>query len=253
MTIAIDLRGHRALVTGAGKGIGREICLELARAGADVFAVSRTEPELRALGDEVERLGVRYGFSAADIRGAATAHRLVAEAAAAIGEVDILINNAGVARNALAEHVTEEDWDTTLDINLKAAFFLAQAAGRMMLARGNGRIVNVTSAAALAGLPEHAAYCASKAGLGMLTKVLAIEWGGRGITVNAVAPTVILTPMGEQVWGAPEKGGPMLAKIPVGRFGKPIDVATVVAFLASDHAAMINGETIAIDGGYTAQ
>jgi NAD(P)-dependent dehydrogenase (short-subunit alcohol dehydrogenase family) len=206
-----------------------------------------------SLGSEVERLGVRYAFSAVDIRGASTAQQLVSEAAGTIGNLDILINNAGVARNALAENVTEEEWDTTLDINLKAAFFLAQAVGRGMLARGYGRIVNVTSAAALAGLSEHAAYCASKAGLGMITKVLAIEWGGRGVTVNAVAPTVILTPLGERVWGAPEKGGPMLAKIPVGRFGKPIDVATIVAFLASDHASLINGETVAIDGGYTAQ
>jgi NAD(P)-dependent dehydrogenase (short-subunit alcohol dehydrogenase family) len=253
MPVAIDLSGHHALVTGAGKGIGREICLELARAGADVFAVSRTREELASLGAEVERIGARYGFQVADIRGPSTAQRLVSEAAEAIGDVDILINNAGIARNALAEHVTEAEWDATLDTNLKAAFFLAQAVGRGMLARGYGRIVNVTSAAALAGLAEHAAYCASKAGLGMITKVLAIEWGGRGVTVNAVAPTVILTPLGEQVWGAPEKGGPMLAKIPVGRFGKPIDVATVVAFLVSDHASLINGETIAIDGGYTAQ
>jgi NAD(P)-dependent dehydrogenase (short-subunit alcohol dehydrogenase family) len=253
MSITIDLTGHHALVTGAGKGIGREICLELARAGADIFAVSRTREELDSLGREIESLGARYGFAVADIRGPSTAQRLTAEAAATIGEVDILINNAGVARNALAEHVTEEEWDTTLDINLKAAFFLAQAVGRGMIEHGYGRIVNVTSAAGLAGLPEHAAYCASKAGLGMITKVLAIEWGGRGVTVNAVAPTVILTPLGEQVWGAPEKGGPMLAKIPVGRFGMPIDVATVVAFLASDHASLINGETIAVDGGYTAQ
>jgi NAD(P)-dependent dehydrogenase (short-subunit alcohol dehydrogenase family) len=253
MSVAIDLSGHHALVTGAGKGIGREICLELARAGADVFAVSRTREELVSLGAEVERIGVRYGYRVADIRGPAAAQQLVVEATDAIGDVDLLINNAGIARNALAENITEDDWDATLDTNLKAAFFLAQAVGRGMLVRGYGRIVNVTSAAALAGLSEHAAYCASKAGLGMITKVLAIEWGGRGITVNAVAPTVILTPLGERVWGAPEKGGPMLAKIPVGRFGKPIDVATVVAFLLSDHASLINGETIAIDGGYTAQ
>jgi NAD(P)-dependent dehydrogenase (short-subunit alcohol dehydrogenase family) len=253
MAVAIDLAGRRAVVTGAGKGIGREIALELARAGADVFAVSRTKSDLASLGDDVATLGVRYAFAMVDVRDQASAQRVANAAAAALGDVDVLVNNAGVARNALAEQVTEDDWDTTLDINLKGAFFLAQAVGRGMLARGRGRIVNVTSAAAIAGLSEHAAYCASKAALGMITKVLAIEWGGRGVTVNAVAPTVILTPLGERVWGAPEKGGPMLAKIPLGRFGTPIDVATVVAFLASDLAGLINGETIAIDGGYLAQ
>lgn len=253
MSVAIDLAGHHALVTGAGKGIGREICRELARAGADVFAVSRTETELTSLGEEIDVSGVRYAWAAEEIRGVEVTERLAARATAATGPIDILVNNAGVAHNALAEDVTEDEWDATLETNLKAAFFLAQAVGRGMLARGYGRIVNVTSAADLAGLPEHAAYCASKAGLGMITKVLAIEWGGRGVTVNAVAPTVILTPLGERVWGAPEKGGPMLAKIPVGRFGQPIDVAAVVAFLASDLASLINGETIAVDGGYTAQ
>jgi glycerol dehydrogenase len=122
-----------------------------------------------------------------------------------------------------------------------------------MLERGRGRIVNVTSQAGVVGLRDHAAYCASKAGLGLLTKVLAIEWGPRGVAVNAVAPTVILTPMGEQVWGDPAVGDPMLAKIPLGRFGQPVEVASVVAFLASDLAGMIHGETILIDGGYTAQ
>jgi NAD(P)-dependent dehydrogenase (short-subunit alcohol dehydrogenase family) len=253
MPVTIDLSGRRALVTGAGKGIGREICRELARAGAAIFALSRTESELVSLGEEIGATGVPYAWAVDDIRGAAVAERLAAQAEAALGPIDILVNNAGVARNALAEHVTEAEWDATLETNLKAAFFLAQAVGRGMLARGHGRIVNITSAAGLAGLPEHAAYCASKAGLGMITKVLAIEWGSRGITVNAVAPTVILTPLGKRVWGAPEKGGPMLAKIPVGRFGQPIDVATVVAFLASDLASMINGETIAVDGGYLAQ
>lgn len=253
MSLNIDLTGRKAIVTGAGKGIGRSISVELARAGANVFAVSRTRAELESLGKEIGSFGVRYAFAVADLRGPAAAARIADEAAAALGDVDVLVNNAGVARNAFAEAVTEDEWDETLDINLKAAFFLAQAVGRGMLARGYGRIVNVTSAAGLAGLPEHAAYCASKAGLGMLTKVLAIEWGGRGVTVNAVAPTVILTPLGERVWGAPEKGGPMLAKIPVGRFGQPIDVAAVVAFLASDLASLINGETIAVDGGYTAQ
>jgi NAD(P)-dependent dehydrogenase (short-subunit alcohol dehydrogenase family) len=252
MTLAIDLTGKVAVVTGAGKGIGRAICLELARGGADVFGVSRTAADLDTLGGEVRALGVRYGAYVADLSSVTAAHE-AAQQAASFGEIDILVNNAGVARTAPAEDVTEADWDFVLDTNLKGAFFVAQAFGRGMLERGRGRIVNVTSQAGVVGLRDHAAYCASKAGLGLLTKVLAIEWGPRGVAVNAVAPTVILTPMGEQVWGDPAVGDPMLAKIPLGRFGQPVEVASVVAFLASDLAGMIHGETILIDGGYTAQ
>jgi NAD(P)-dependent dehydrogenase (short-subunit alcohol dehydrogenase family) len=253
MVLAIDLTGRNVIVTGAGKGIGRAICLTLAQAGAGVFAVSRTEADLDSLAAEVAALGIPYGACVAEVGGAAAAERIAGAAAAALGEIDVLVNNAGIARNAPAELVTEDEWDATQATNVRGAFFLAQAVGRGMLARRRGRIINVTSAAGLAALADHAAYCASKAALGMLTKVLAIEWGPRGVTVNAVAPTVILTPLGERVWGDPARGGPMLAKIPLGRFGQPPEVASVVAFLASDHAALINGETIAVDGGYTAQ
>jgi NAD(P)-dependent dehydrogenase (short-subunit alcohol dehydrogenase family) len=252
MALEIDLSGRIALVTGAGKGIGRAICLELARAGADIFGVSRTGSDLEALGDEVRVLGVRYASCIADIVSVAAAED-VASRAEAFGAVDVLVNSAGVARTAPAEDLSEEEWDDVLDTNLKGAFFVSQAVGRNMLDRGTGRIINVSSQAGIVGLRDHIAYCASKAGLGLMTKVLAIEWGPRGVAVNAVAPTVIMTPMGEQVWGDPEVGRPMLAKIPLGRFGQPVEVASVVAFLASDMAAMINGEIVAIDGGYTAQ
>ena len=250
--LAIDLTDRRAIVTGAGKGIGRAISLELARAGADIFGVSRTADELESLGDEVAGLGRRFASWTADLSAPGAPEELASRAEAALGAVDVLVNNAGLALNAPADQVSEEDWDTTLAVNLKAAFFCAQAVGRRMLARGRGRIVNVTSQAGVVALPDHAAYCASKAGLGMITKVLAVEWGPRGLAVNAVAPTVILTPLGERVWGDPARGGPMLARIPLGRFGQPVEVASVVAFLASDLAAMINGETILVDGGYTA-
>lgn len=252
MALEIDLSGRMAVVTGAGKGIGRAICLELARAGADIFGVSRTESDLEALGDEVRVLGVRYSSCIADIVSVIAAED-VARRAEAFGAVDILVNSAGVARTRPAEELTEDEWDDVLDTNLKGAFFVSQAVGRNMLDRGSGRIINVSSQAGIVGLRDHVAYCASKAGLGLLTKVLAIEWGPRGVAVNAVAPTGIMTPMGEQVWGDPEVGRPMLAKIPLGRFGQPVEVAGVVAFLASDMAAMINGEIVAIDCGYTAQ
>ena len=253
MPVAIDLSGRRAVVTGAGKGIGRSICLALAEAGADVFAVSRTQSDLGSLGEELAPTGVRYGYSVVDLRGKETAEYVAAEAGAALGAPDVLVNNAGVADNAPATDVTEEQWDTTLDVNAKGAFFLSQALGRSMLESGWGRIVNVSSQAGLVALEQHAAYGASKGAMNMLTKVLAIEWGPRGVTVNAVAPTVILTPMGEAFWNEPERREPMLEKIPLGRFGVPTEVASVVAFLASDHAALINGAIIPIDGGYTAR
>ncbi len=253
MPVAIDLSGRRAVVTGAGKGIGRSICLELANAGADVFAVSRTESDLESLGDELRPTGVRYGYCVVDLRDRETAGHVAARAADALGAPDVLVNNAGVADNAPATEVTEEQWDTTLDVNAKGAFFLSQALGRGMIESGFGRIVNVSSQAGLIALEQHAAYGASKGAMNMLTKVLAVEWGPYGVTVNAVAPTVILTPMGEAFWNEPSRREPMLAKIPLGRFGKPPEVASVVAFLASEHAALINGAIIPIDGGYTAR
>ena len=253
MSVKIDLAGRRAIVTGAGKGIGRAISLELARAGAGIFATSRTAEELESLGAEIAALDVPYASWATELRDPGAPHELARRAEETLGPIDILINNAGLAWNARAEDVTEEQWDTTLSVNLKAAFFCSQAVGRYMLQRGSGRIVNVTSSAAVIAMEEHAAYCASKAGLGMLTKVLAVEWGPRGIAVNAVAPTVTLTPLGERVWGDPVKGDPMKAKIPLGRFAIPSEVASVVVFLASDLAAMITGETVMIDGGLTAQ
>ena len=253
MTVSIDLTGRHAVVTGAGKGIGRAICLSLAQAGAAIFATSRTQEELDSLGQEIEALNVPYASFAAELRDSGVPAELARRAESQLGPIDILINNAGLAMNAPADQVTEDQWDTTLAVNLKAAFFCSQAIGHHMLSRGKGRIVNVTSSAAFIAMEEHAAYCASKAALGMLTKVLAVEWGPRGISVNAVAPTVTLTPLGERVWGDPAKGDPMRAKIPLGRFAIPPEVASVVTFLASDLAAMINGETILIDGGLTAQ
>ena len=252
MGVAIDLSGRSAVVTGAGKGIGREICIELASAGADVFGVSRTRDDLESLGSEIVQSGVRYAYSCGDLAEDLSAHQVATEAQRALGDIDILVNNAGISANAPATEVTEEQWATTMDVNAKAAFFMAQALGRGMLSRGHGRIINVSSQAGLVALSDHVAYGASKAALDMITRVLALEWGSLGITVNSVAPTVILTPMGERVWGDPEKAQPMLDQIPMGRFGRPPEVAAAVTFLACDLASLINGAVIPVDGGYTA-
>jgi glycerol dehydrogenase len=253
MGLAIDLAGRHAVVTGAGTGIGHSIALHLAQAGADVYGIGLAADELEGVGEQVRSLGVRFGYSVADLRDPTVCVRAAREAEAFLGDVDILVNNAGVALTAPIEEVTEADWDATLDVNVKAAFFLSKAIGRGMLARGRGRIINIASQAALGALQDHAAYCASKAAIVALTKVFAIEWGHRGVMSNAIAPTVILTPLGTRVWGDPAKSEPMLAKIPIHRFGQPSEIAAVVAFLASDLASLMNGDVVSVDGGYSAQ
>ena len=167
------------------------------------------------------------------------------------GGIDILVNNAGIAvRRACWSDA--RDWDLVQAVNLRAPFLLAQALAPGMIERGRGKIVNVSSQTSNIALVDHGAYAASKNGLNALTKVMTAEWARFNVQSNAVCPTVILTPMGEQVWGDPAKGDPMKAKIPLGRFGKPIEVADLVLFLASSASDMITGETIYIDGGFTA-
>jgi 2-deoxy-D-gluconate 3-dehydrogenase len=173
-------------------------------------------------------------------------------ALAAYGTIDILVNNAGIARIEPLDVLPVAAWDETMAVNLRAPFLLAQALIGPMKAQGHGKIVNVSSQAGVVALEGHAAYCASKGGLNLLTKVMALEWGADNIQVNAVCPTVILTPMATQVWGDPRKADPMLAKIPLRRFGQPVEVADLILFLASPASDLITGETILIDGGYTA-
>lgn len=253
MALEIDLSGRCAVVTGAGKGIGRDIALTLAGAGSNVFAVSRTESDLKSLSEEITMTGVQYASKTIDLQGRSSAEQVAFEAEAKLGKVDILINNAGVSIPATADEVTEDQWDETMDVNVKSAFFLSQVLGHEMVNSGWGRIINISSQAGLVALNQHAAYGASKAALDMITRVLAIEWGGMGVTVNSVAPTIILTPMAERVWGNPAKAKPMLNQIPIGRFGQPTEVSVVAAFLASEHASLINGTIIPVDGGYTAR
>jgi len=244
--------GKRAMVTGATKGIGLEICRVLADAGAHIAAVGRDPEGLQEAVRAVEAAGRRAVPIAADLstaEGAAAAARAALEA---FGTVDILVNNAGIALVDPLLEASVEAWDLTMAVNLRAPFLLARALAPKMIAQGAGKIINISSQAGVVGLEAHAAYCASKGGLNMLTKVMTAEWAKHNIQINSVCPTVILTPMGEKVWGDPAKGDPMKAKTPAGRFGKPIEVADLVLFLASSAADLINGQDILIDGGYTA-
>jgi NAD(P)-dependent dehydrogenase (short-subunit alcohol dehydrogenase family) len=171
---------------------------------------------------------------------------------AAFGTVDILVNNAAIALIAPLLEATSADWDSTMAVNLRAPFLLAKALVPAMIKKGGGKIINISSQAGVIGQDSHAAYGASKGGLNTLTKVMCVEWAKHNIQVNTVCPTVILTPMGEEHWGKPERGDPMKAKIPAGRFGRPVEVADMILYLASSASNLVNGQDMLIDGGYTA-
>jgi len=246
------LDGKTALVTGATKGIGLETCKVLADAGADIAAVGRDAAGLREVKAAVEAKGRRCVAIAADMATVAGPAQAAKEALAAFGSVDILVNNAAIALIAPLLEATPADWDATMAVNLRAPFLLAQALVPAMIKKGGGKIINISSQAGVIGQDSHAAYGASKGGLNTLTKVMCVEWAKHNIQINSVCPTVILTPMGEEHWGKPERGDPMKAKIPAGRFGKPIEVADMILYLASSASNLVNGQDMLIDGGYTA-
>jgi 2-deoxy-D-gluconate 3-dehydrogenase len=246
------LAGKVALVTGATKGIGLETCKVLADAGADVAAVGRDASGLKEVKAAVEAAGRRCAAISADMSTADGPAKAAKQALAALGHIDILVNNAGIALIDPLLDAKIADWDMTMAVNLRAPWLMAKELAPGMIERKSGKIINISSQAGVVGLEAHGAYAASKGGLNMLTKVMTVEWAKHNIQINSVCPTVILTPMGEQVWGKPEKGDPMKAKIPAARFGKPIEVADLILFLASPASDLINGQDILIDGGYTA-
>jgi NAD(P)-dependent dehydrogenase (short-subunit alcohol dehydrogenase family) len=238
-----EFAGQRILVTGAGKGIGREICRDLHARGAELVAVSRTEADLRTLRDDTGATTVVADLARPDF----------VDRLGDLGRIDALVNNAGVSFPQALLDTTVQAFDDTMAINVRAVLLLTQRVARDWIARRHaGAIVNLSSQASQAALRDHAAYCASKGALDMLTKVMALELGAHGIRVNAVNPTVTLTPMGEMAWSDPKKSGPMLASIPLGRFAKPAEVAAAVAFLLGEGASMISGTTLPVDGGFLA-
>ena len=240
----IRFDGKRALVTGAGKGIGRDIAMLLAACGAQVVAVGRTADDLDSLAQE----------TGAETIVAELADPVAArEAAERAGPIDLLVNNAGITILQPFLDATIEAFDAIMAVNVRAIMVVSQVVARGMIARGQGgAIVNLSSQASQVALADHAAYCASKGALDQLTRVMALELGPHQIRVNAVNPTVTLTPMGALAWGDPAKGEPMKAKIPLGRFAFPRDVAHAVAYLLSDRADMIHGVMLPIDGGFLA-
>ena len=246
-----DLTGQVAVVSGAGRGIGHDIARALAACGALVLGGAR-EPEAATI-EWAAPGGGRVLPLRLDVTDAAASRAAIDAAVLDHGHIDILVNNAGLGANHDAVHVTESDWDDMMAVNLKGVFFTSQAVGRHMIERGYGRIVNLSSQAGLVGIRRHAVYSASKGGVNMLTKVLALEWAPFGVTVNAIAPTWIYTPGTSERLDDPAFLAQVLANIPIGRVGTTADVAAAVVFLASRAAGLVTGAILPVDGGWTAQ
>ena len=247
------LSGKTAVVTGSSQGIGRGIVERFAREGADVVInYHHNAADAQAVLAEVEKAGRRGLTVQADVSTTAGVQRLIDAAVGHFGELDILVNNAGVEVNAPFWEVTEEDYDRVLNVNLKGVFFATQA--MVNHARQTGRpahIINISSVHEELPFPNFTAYCASKGGVRMLTRNLAVELGPFGITVNAIAPGAIETPINTKLLNDPAKLNALLAQIPLNRLGQPAEVAGVAVFLASDDAAYVTGSTYFVDGGLT--
>jgi NAD(P)-dependent dehydrogenase (short-subunit alcohol dehydrogenase family) len=249
-----DLTDQVALVTGAARGLGRAISLALAHAGADIALGLREIETGYSLAREIEAMGRRALPLQMDVARLDQIQQAVDDTVAHFSRLDILINNVGLGPSNLAEDVREEDFDLTVAVNLKGTFFTSQAAGRVMIRQKYGRIINLSSQAAFVALPTESIYCMSKAAISHLTRCLAIEWGQHNITVNAVAPTFIATPGTEEALEDPEFRADVIERIAgLHRVGEPMDVAGAVIFLASPAASLITGDTILIDGGWTAR
>jgi 3-oxoacyl-[acyl-carrier protein] reductase len=239
---------RKTLVTGAGRGLGKAIALTLAQRG-DMIALhyGKSSTEAEALAAEIAAFGGQAHLVQGDLGSIEGAKRVVVAAAEKLGGLEVLVNNAGITRDGLVLRMKDEDWDAVLDTNLSAPFALIRTALRSMMAAKWGRIVNISSIVGLSGNPGQANYIAAKAGLIGLTKAIAKEYGGKNITCNAVAPGFIVSDMTEKLPEALRTK--YLEGIPAGRFGNPEDVAAVVAFLTSEGAGYVNGQTIPVDGG----
>jgi NAD(P)-dependent dehydrogenase (short-subunit alcohol dehydrogenase family) len=248
-----DLQGQVALVTGAARGIGHACALALAHAGADIALGLRDVNTDGELVSEIESMGRRALPLQMDVTHLDEIRQAIDSTVSHFGRLDILVNNAGLGPSNLAEDVKEEDFDYTLAVNLKGTFFVSQAAGRVMIKQKYGRIINLSSQAGSVALPTESIYCMTKAAINHLTRCLAVEWGQYNITVNAVAPTFINTPGTAEALADEAFRADVLSRIALGRIGEPMEVASAVVFLASPAASLITGDTLLIDGGWTAR
>ncbi len=246
-----ELTGKVVLVTGASRGIGRASALACAGSGADMIVGVRNAADGKALVAEIEAMGRRALAVEMDLADLASVRAAIASAHSHFGRIDVLVNNVGIGPENLAENVTEEDFDYTVDINLKGTFFTTQAVAKLMIAQKSGRIVNISSQAGSVTLRGESVYCMSKAAINHLTRCLAAEWARHGIAVNSVAPTFIHTDGTKPALSDPAFHQKVLNHIPLGRIGDPIDVAGAVVFLASPASSLITGANIMVDGGWS--
>jgi NAD(P)-dependent dehydrogenase (short-subunit alcohol dehydrogenase family) len=250
---SFDLTGLVALVTGTSKGIGRDLARALAGAGARVAAGARAERDVARLVDDVRADGGEAAPVEIDLRDVASIRSAVDGVVERFGRIDVLVNNAGLGTNHDALDATEAEWDDLFAVNVRGLFFACQAAGRHMVARRSGRIINMASQAGLVGIPRHAGYSATKGAVIALTRVLALEWSPFGVTVNSVAPTFVRTPGTAERLDRPEFMQDVVSRIPAGRVATTAEVAGAVIYLASPAAAMVTGSVLVVDGGWTAQ
>lgn len=246
-----DLTGKKAVVTGAGRGLGRDIALGLARYGADVMLWSRTASELEEVAACVRAEGRQAWTDVVDIADIAETAAAASRAGHAMGRVDILVNNAGVNKPQPTEDVDEATWDMLMNVNLKGAFFCAQAFGKIMIAQGGGKIINMSSQSGKVALRHRAVYCASKGAVDQFTRVMAYEWARYGVTVNAVAPTFVTTSMTEHMFADKEFSDYVFGKLRIPRLAKASEVTAGVVYLASPGADIVTGQILYIDGGWT--
>jgi 2-deoxy-D-gluconate 3-dehydrogenase len=248
LTSPFSLDGRLAMVTGAGSGIGRAIALGLAGAGADLLLLSERD-NLAPVAEEAEALGAAVTTELLDLSDR-TARRAAVERLLDAHTVDVLVNNAGLIRRAPATEFPDEDWYEVIEVNLHAAFELCRDAGRRMVARGSGKIINVASMLSFQGGLLVPSYTASKHALAGLTRALANEWASRGVNVNAIAPGYVATATTAALRSDPARSGEILARIPAGRWAEPEDIAGAAVFLASPAADYVHGHVLAVDGGW---
>jgi 2-dehydro-3-deoxy-D-gluconate 5-dehydrogenase len=246
-----SLHGQVALVTGASRGLGQAMALALAAAGADIAVVGLSASDATEAG--VRSLGRGFLNIAADLGSIAPIPGIVEATLAGLGRLDILVNNAGIIRRSDAVDFTEQDWDEVIDLNLKSAFFMCQAAGRHFIAQGRGKIVNIASMLSFQGGIRVPSYTASKSGLAGITRLLANEWAAKGINVNAIAPGYMVTDNTAQLRADARRNADILGRIPAGRWGDPGDLGGAVVFLSSAASDYVNGVVLPVDGGWQAR